>query len=270
MVCFHAHPDDECLATGGTIARASAEGHRVVLVVATNGEHGEVPSDLAPGETLVDRRRKELQASADVLKIQRVEWLGYADSGMTRWEQNSFAGAFINAGTEQAAAKLAQILIEEDADIITVYDWHGNYGHPDHIKVHHVGHRAAQLAGTPQVFEVTTNRDFFRRLRDMAQANPQLVAGGEGIGEGIGDFDPDAPADDGNPMGEPESAITHKVDVASFCEQKLRAIACHASQVTDTTFFTSMDPEIFRLAFGTEWFIKAGESGPPRERWFFE
>lgn len=266
MVCFHAHPDDECLATGGTIARASAEGHRVVLVVATNGDHGEVPNDLAPGETLVDRRRKELQASADVLNIQRIEWLGFADSGMNGWEQNSFAGAFINADTEQAATQLAQILIEENAEILTVYDWHGNYGHPDHVKVHHVGHRAAQLAGTPHVFETTTNRDFFRHLREMAMANPQLIADGGGIG----DFNPDAPADDGNPIGEPESVITHKVNVDSFCEQKLRAIACHASQVTDTTYFTRMYLEIFRLAFGTEWFIKVGESGPPRERWLFE
>ena len=172
MVCFHAHPDDECFATGGAIARASAEGHRVVLVVATNGDHGQVPGDLAPEETLVQRRRRELQASAEVLKIQRVEWLGYTDSGMTSWEQNSFAGAFINADTEVAATKLAKILREENADILTVYDWHGNYGHPDHIKVHHVGHRAAQLAGTPHVFEVTMNRDFMRSMREMFQADP--------------------------------------------------------------------------------------------------
>jgi len=266
MVCFHAHPDDECLATGGAIARASAEGHRVVLVVATNGDHGQIPNDLASGETLVERRRKELQASADVLKIQRVEWLGYTDSGMTNWEQNTFAGAFINADTEQAASKLAQILIEENADILTVYDWHGNYGHPDHIKVHHVGHRAAQLAGTPKVFEVTMNRDFFRSLRKMFQSDSQSGTNSEGIG----DFDPDAPADDGNPIGEPESAISHKVDVVAYCDQKLRAISCHSSQVTDTTFFTSMEPEVFRTAFGTEWFIKVGESGPPRDRWLFE
>ena len=64
LVCFHAHPDDECLATGGTIARAAAEGHRVVLVVATNGDYGEVPSDLQTGETLIDRRYKEVMAAA--------------------------------------------------------------------------------------------------------------------------------------------------------------------------------------------------------------
>ncbi|MEY2753709.1 MAG: hypothetical protein RJB65_67, partial [Actinomycetota bacterium] len=83
LVCLHAHPDDESIATGGSIARAVDEGHRVVLVVATNGDHGEIPPDLAEGETLVDRRRAETMRSAEVLGIHRVEWLGYADSGMT-------------------------------------------------------------------------------------------------------------------------------------------------------------------------------------------
>ena len=89
LVCFHAHPDDECLATGGTIARASAEGHRVVLVVATDGAYGEVPSDLQTGETLVDRRFKEVTASAKVLGISRLEMLGYKDSGMRGWPEDS-------------------------------------------------------------------------------------------------------------------------------------------------------------------------------------
>ncbi|MFZ9359706.1 MAG: PIG-L deacetylase family protein, partial [Ilumatobacteraceae bacterium] len=128
LVCFHAHPDDECLATGGTIARASAEGHRVVLVVATDGAHGEVPQDLEPGETLVDRRAKEVAASAKVLGIARLEMLGYKDSGMTGWSQNSDPGAFINADVEVAAQNLAKILKEENADAVTIYDWHGNYG----------------------------------------------------------------------------------------------------------------------------------------------
>ena len=69
LVLFHAHPDDEAISTGGTAARAAAEGHRVVLVIATGGEHGEVPDDLAPGETLVDRRRAETDRSAAALGI---------------------------------------------------------------------------------------------------------------------------------------------------------------------------------------------------------
>ena len=88
LVCFHAHPDDESIGTGGTLARAKAEGHRTVLVVATNGDHGEVPADLAPGETLVDRRRVETERSAAVLGIDRLVWLDYTDSGMTGWGQD--------------------------------------------------------------------------------------------------------------------------------------------------------------------------------------
>ena len=266
LVCFHAHPDDECLATGGTIARASAEGHRVVLVVATDGAYGEVPQDLQPGETLVDRRFKEVTASAKVLGISRLEMLGYKDSGMTGWPQNSDPAAFINAEVEDAAQKLAKILQEETADAITIYDWHGNYGHPDHIAVYKVGHRAAQIASVKNVFEMTTNRDAFRRMRDMALNNPEILS----ETEGIGDFDPDAPADDGNPMGEPESVITHRVNVEKYCAQKKLAIACHRSQITDTSFFLNMTDEIFKLAFGTEYFIKSGETGPARDRWLFE
>jgi LmbE family N-acetylglucosaminyl deacetylase len=126
--------------------------------------------------------------------------------------------------------------------------------------------RAAEIAGTPSVFQMTTNRDAFRRMRDMAMKNPQIVS----ETQGIGDFDPDAPADDGNPMGEPESVISHRVNVEEYCDQKKLAIACHRSQITDTSFFLNMTDDIFKLAFGTEYFIKVGESGPARDRWLFE
>jgi len=265
LVCLHAHPDDESLIMGGTLAKAAAEGHRVVVVVATNGDHGEKPADLRDGETLMDRRRGETQRSCDALGVQRLAWLGYADSGMTGWEQNAHPEAFVNADTECAAKVLADILCEERADVFVTYDWHGNYGHPDHLKVHQVGHRAAQMAGVSTVFEVTMNRDHFRRLKTLANEHPELVSGNEGFT----DFNPDAPADDGNPMGEPESAISHRIDVTAYSRQKLAAIAAHASQISDTSYFTSMDPTIFDMAFGVEWFIKVGETGPPRDGWLF-
>jgi len=116
LVCFHAHPDDEALSTGGTIARASAEGHRVVLVVATDGDYGEVPEDLGEGETLVDRRKQETARSAEALGIARVVWLGYKDSGMTGWEQNTDPESFLQAPLEQAAQRLAAVLKEEAAE----------------------------------------------------------------------------------------------------------------------------------------------------------
>ena len=114
ILTVHAHPDDEASQTSGSMARAVAEGSRVVVVFATNGDHGEVPADLAPGEGVVDRRRVEAAGSAAAIGLHRVEWLGYADSGMTGWEQNSHDGAFVAAPLEEAAARFAAILDEED------------------------------------------------------------------------------------------------------------------------------------------------------------
>ena len=281
LVCFHAHPDDETTSTGGTIARAVAEGHRVVVVIATDGRCGEVPADLAPGETLVDRRRQEAMASAGVLGVARVAWLGYQDSGMTGWEQNASPESFWQAEVDLAAGRLADILREEGADLLTVYDWHGNYGHPDHIQVHRVGIRAAELAGVTEVFEATMNRDAMRRMFLAARAAQQLESGHAGPSSeatlnddpnkpGGADWDVDGPADDGNPFGMPEAEITHRVDIRPWVFRKREALAAHTSQVTDSSFFMTMPDELFANAFGTEWFIRRGESGPPQDRWLFD
>ena len=96
MYC-HAHPDDEASQTSGAMARAAAEGHRVVVVFATNGDHGEVAADAVEGETVADYRRREAEASARVLGLARIAWLGYADSGMTGWEQNDAETSFYRA-----------------------------------------------------------------------------------------------------------------------------------------------------------------------------
>ncbi|HTN80139.1 MAG TPA: PIG-L family deacetylase [Acidimicrobiales bacterium] len=249
LVCFHAHPDDESITTGGTIARAVAEGHRAVLVVATRGEHGEVPEDLAEGETLADRRVAETMRSAAVLGIARVEFLGYTDSGMDGWEQNHEPNCFWQAPVDEAAERLAALLREEDADVLTVYDSHGNYGHPDHIQVHRVGHRAAELAGTPSVYEATMNRDAVQRLVEMArELAPEL------------DIEPPEMPEEVE-FGEPESAITTAVDVRAYIAQKRDSITMHASQVTDSSFFLRMPPDVFAQAFSTEWFIRKG--APP-------
>lgn len=241
---------------GGTLARASAEGHRVVVVVATNGDHGEKPEGTTV-EQLVQIRKSEMEASCNVLGVHKLYWLGYDDSGMNGWEQNKAPTAFINSDTETAAQQLADILKQENTAVFTNYDWHGNYGHPDHIKVHQVGKRAAEIAGIESVYEMTMNRDHWRRIMQLAP-------------EGAEDFNPDAPADDGNPMGEPEANISHQVDVAKYCDLKLKAIKCHGSQVSDTSFLGNLTPEMFQMSFGAEWFIKVGESGPPRVRWLFE
>src|SRR5262249_43194694 len=145
----------------------------------------------------------------------------------------------------EAAQRLAAILREEHADVLTIYDWHGNYGHPDHIKVHQVGCRAEQLTAADlpglRVFEATMNRDAIRR--QMVQAREAGAQFGPEL-EGDEEFDPDGPMDDGNPMGMTEAELTMAVDVSAYVDNKRRAITAHASQVTDVGFFTQMPDEM--------------------------
>jgi len=259
IVFLHAHPDDESTQTSGSMARASAGGDRVGVVYATNGDHGEAPDDLGAGETVADRRHTEAEASARATGTQRVAWLGYADSGMAGWEQNDAPGALHVAQLDEAARRLAAILDEEDADVLVGYDWHGNYGHPDHVKVHHVAHRAAELAARrPRVLESTMTGDQLRRSRQA-----RLEAGEET------DFDPDGPMDDGNPLGSPESEISWEVDVSGYLAQRRRSVEAHRSQKTDTAWILDMPEEVFALAFAREWYIEPGRSQPMREGWPF-
>lgn len=265
LVSFHAHPDDEVISTGGTLARAAAEGHRVVLVIATHGEHGEIPDDLAEDETLADRRRSETDASAAALGVHRVVWLGYTDSGMTGWAQNEDPSSFHSADVGRAAQQLAEVLIEESADVLTIYDWHGNYGHPDHIQVHRVGAAAARLVPAVRVLEATMNRDAFVRMIAAARA-----AGIGRVGpDGEADFDPTGPADDGNPMGTPEAELTLAVDVSAQTAHKRAAMRCHRSQIADTSFFLDTPEEVFDASFGVEWFIEHDRQPPCRTGWIF-
>lgn len=229
------------------MARAVSEGHRVVVVYATNGDHGDAPDDLAPGETVVERRRKEAAESAKVLGTARVAWLDYADSGMTGWEQNSGETAFHGADLTEAGQRLADVIDEEQADVVVGYDWHGGYGHPDHVKVHTVLHRALELAKTaPRHFESTMNRDRMRRMYRVA-----VEAGVFPEGEG---FDPDKAMDDGNPLGLPEQEISWYVDVTPWIEQKRAALAAHASQ-SDARGILEMPENVFPLAFGHEHYV---------------
>jgi LmbE family N-acetylglucosaminyl deacetylase len=249
LVTFHAHPDDEAIATGGTMLRAKADGHRVVLVFATRGELGEyAPDALRDNETLTERREEEARAAAAILGADRVEFLGYRDSGMAGEATNHDGEAFAKADVEEAAARLARILADENADVLTVYDDHGGYGHPDHIQVHHVGNRAAELAGTRRVVESTMNRDHLRR---MIMENRDALPDDEGV--------PDP--EEMNDFGSPEAIITTTVDVREYAKQKRAAMAAHASQIPADSFFLKMPDDAFEASFGYEWFIRA--DAPP-------
>lgn len=258
LVTFHAHPDDEAIATGGTMALAAAAGHRVVLVVATRGELGEVADGfLDEGETLAQRRVKETHAAAELLGVSRVEFLGYSDSGMLGEATNDRPGSFWSTPIEESAARLAAILEEEGADILTVYDDNGSYGHPDHVQVHRVGVRAAELAATPQVLESTVNRDEVRAMVANTDA-VSLLADEAGMDE--------PPIPDLESFGKPEAVLTTRIDVTSMIEAKRAAMAAHASQIDDESWFLKLPLPMFTMAFGTEWFIRRGaDASMPHE-----
>jgi LmbE family N-acetylglucosaminyl deacetylase len=239
VVAFHAHPDDEVLLTGGTLARAAAEGHRVVVVVATD----------TMAEPTPPVRMNELRASAAILGVHRVEHLGYAGSGHgpILYPDPPDRQRFVRADLDEAAGRLAAILREEDADMLLSYDPNGGYGHRDHVRVHEVGKRAAELAGVATVLEATMPRDVVVRMVRLAHALRIPLR-----------FDANAL----RRAYSPGHAITHRIDVRRFARQKQKALAAHDSQVNGNgrisavmRLLVRLPTPLFGLLLGREWFV---------------
>lgn len=254
VVCFHAHPDDEALLMGGTIARLSAEGHRVVLVTATGGEAGLAATELIAAMPLGDRRLHELAVSAAALGCARVVLLGYADSGMAD-RPTQHPNAFARIEVEAAAHRLAQFLHEENADVLTIYDPAGGYGHPDHVQVHRVGRRAAELHATPLVLEATIDRRALQRVLRCIRLFTRSSADWE-------------PARYGTLFADPHR-ITHRIDVSRYLPEKRAAMQAHASQATSDSgtrllaALLRLPGPLFRMALRREWFVEHGRQ--PRQ-----
>jgi LmbE family N-acetylglucosaminyl deacetylase len=251
IVSFHAHPDDEALLTAGTLARASAQGNRVVLVTATAGEVGLAASSYGRGTQLAAHRLTELQRSADALGAARVEMLGYADSGLHgEVEPSPGVTPFAHADVTEAATRLAKLLTEERADVLTSYDAAGGYGHPDHVQVHRVAAAAAEFAGTPVVLEATVDRELL--LRGLRLARQLRLLPGE---VDLTSFER---------AYTPHREITHRVDVRPWISAKRAAMAAHASQATadseDRTLaaLLRLPRPLFKLVLGREWFAQGG------------
>jgi LmbE family N-acetylglucosaminyl deacetylase len=237
VVAFHAHPDDEVVLTGGTLARIAAEGHRVVVVAATDGFVGEPPDFTST----VDRIA-ELEASARVLGLHRVVHLGYADSG---YGSAFFADPpgrtrFARADTEEAARRLAKVLLEERADLLISYEANGGYGHRDHVKVHEVGKRAAELATAPRVLYATMPRELLMRPLAKRLHLPNS-------------YDAAAVYTAYSPL----ASITHRIDVRAFAKRKKRALAQHRSQIPRFArlFLALLPSPVYGLFAGREWFV---------------
>lgn len=257
LVAFNAHPDDEALLSAGTLARAAAEGHRVVLVVATDGELGLAATEFGGGDDLAARRRDELQASADALGVARVVWLGYADSGLgdELYPDPPGRTRFVRADPQEAAERLAAVLTEEDADVLLTYDPAGGYGHPDHVRVHDVSYLAARMAHTPRVLEVTVPRDLLVRALRLAAK--------------VYRFPPEFDRAAFERSFSASAEITHRVNVLRYAGAKRAAMRAHASQASadggaDRTLaaLLRIPRPVYDLVFGREWFIDRAHTGP--------
>lgn len=245
IVSLHAHPDDEALLTGGWLAHRAAAGDRVVVVFATDGDAGLASPGARLGATLGQRRRTEADASARALGVARVAWLGHADSGMAG-ASSDLPDRFVDVPLERAAREVAALLDEEDADLLTGYDAHGGYGHPDHVHVHRVARRARQLAvRPPRLLEATLDRTWLVRLLRVVRPVGRLLPG-----LGI-------PGDDVFTARSPDLL---RVDVRDHLDAKRAALAAHGTQgtggVRTLRLLLALPRPLARRVLGTEWFVE--------------
>lgn len=243
LVFVHAHPDDEALLTAGTMARASAEGHRVVLVCATDGAAGLTSAAFREG--LAETRRAEVEESARHLGVARVVHLGYADSGLDASSADGFAAAPL----DEVVGRIADVVDEESADILVGYDASGGYGHPDHLRVHESVRMAARRPGQrqPRLFEATLPREPIATAARLAAASRLTPA----------EFDPEEFASAWTPRRD----ITHRVDVRRYLSAKRASLAAHASQAAadDSTrtlaILNRLPGPVFARVLGTEFYV---------------
>jgi len=247
LMAVHAHPDDEAIGTGGILARYADEGVRTVLVTCTNGELGDAPGGLKPGDpghdeaVVVPLRRRELEASCQVLGVSHLELLGYHDSGMEGWAQNDAPGSFWRAPVAEAGHRLADLMRTYEPQVVVTYDENGFYGHPDHIQANRVTHAALDECGIPdKLYYTAVARSLLRGFRErLAESGVELPAEVE--------ENPD--------FGTPDELITTTVDCQAVAGRKFASLRAHASQ-SDNIFFLQMGQETFASVMGSESFVR--------------
>lgn len=274
LVLVHAHPDDESIETGATIAMYAAQGVAVTLVTCTLGELGEViPPELAhlaadADGGLGEYRIGELAAACAALGVTDHRFLGgpgrWRDSGMMGAASNDWPGCFWLADVDEAAAELLAVLREVRPQVLVSYDANGFYGHPDHIQAHRVSRRAFDLAGglvskfyatalprslLPEAMVLTRDADSdrfartgFRRVGSLADV----------------------------PFGVDDDLVTTRIDAGGFLEAKLAAMRAHATQISVDGPFFALSDNVGRRALGAEHYTllarhdqaTAGDAGP--------
>jgi N-acetyl-1-D-myo-inositol-2-amino-2-deoxy-alpha-D-glucopyranoside deacetylase len=252
LLLVHAHPDDESIGTGATMAKYAAEGARVTLVTCTLGELGEIiPPDLRhlfPDE-LGQHRIVELDRACAALGVEDHRFLGgegrYRDSGMMGLPDNDDPRCFWQAGVDEAADALAKIIDEVAADVIVTYDANGFYGHPDHIQAHRVTRRAHALTGqAAKLYATALPRSVLARAVELPEDSWFAK---------ITDLS----------LGVPDDQVTTEVDATRYLDAKRAALRAHETQVTVDGDYFATSNELGLRILGTEYYTQlAGPRGP--------
>ncbi|MGW0041276.1 N-acetyl-1-D-myo-inositol-2-amino-2-deoxy-alpha-D-glucopyranoside deacetylase [Rhodococcus sp. NPDC003348] len=238
LLLVHAHPDDETLTTGGTIARYAAEGAEVTVVTCTLGEEGEVIGD-AWAELVADRadqlggfRILELTTALGRLGVAQPRFLG----GAGRWRDSGMAGtpaaanprAFVNADRAEVVDALVAVIRERRPQVVICYDPRGGYGHPDHIRVHEVVTAAVEAAASPDGTAAGEPWNVAKLYWTVTEAT-SLTEGLECITEIPESWRLPEP---GELPCVPDEQVTTVVDVRAQLAAKVAAFEAHATQVT--------------------------------------
>jgi N-acetyl-1-D-myo-inositol-2-amino-2-deoxy-alpha-D-glucopyranoside deacetylase len=256
LLLVHAHPDDESINNGATMAKYAAEGAHVTLITCTLGERGEViPPALRhlSGAGLAEERERELAAAMKALGVTDHRLLGgpgrYRDSGMMGTSDNDDPGCFWRADVDEAAGYLGEVIREVRPQVLVTYDPDGGYGHPDHIQAHRVAMRAAELAAAAgeSIAKVYWNRvprtvveEGFARLRDVLPELPFAEVAGVGDVPGVVD----------------DERITGAIDGTAYADAKIGAMRAHATQleVAPEQPYFALSNELAQPLFTTEYY----------------
>ena len=260
FLAVHAHPDDEASSTGGVYPLLHDQGVRTVLVTCTNGECGDALDGAKPdadhhdGDAVAEIRRVELDNAVKILGIDRLVRLGYRDSGMMGWPQNADPDSFWAADVNDAAKRLAAIIMEERPQVIVTYNEIGFYGHPDHIQANRITLAALELIDYEPTLYYNAIPDSVMAIYRARWEEEDRLKREEDENKGIVRAPEPEPEEPLN-MGTPDDKIGAKIDVSSSNSRKFDALAAHASQIADS-FWMKMGKEQFMEVMVNEWFFR--------------
>ena len=254
LMAVHAHPDDESSSTGGVLARYSDEGVRTIVVTCTNGEFGDGPAGVKPGEDghdtadVAQTRLAELREACKHLGVTELELLGYHDSGMPEWEYRNRPDAFCNIPVDEVAGRIGALIDRYQPQVVVTYDPDGAYQHPDHVQASRAAIAAVERSSIPaKLYFTAMRRSDWQRIGEALRA----------AGEEIGDWQ--LTEEEERQSRASEARITTTVDIGAVLERKRAALLAHGSQISES-WFSKIPAEVAASVFGVEHFIRARDT----------